>query len=463
MNPTPIETLSVEAEQGVIGALLLNPASFDRMTVPLRAEHFGREDHRRIFAAITDLMAAGQPSDLVSVGEALETRGESDKTGGFAYLAEIASGVTSVALIRRHAEIIVERAQLRALLCAAGDIADLAQSAGATVREKVDRAQALMQSVADGSATDRPTPQSLAEVMKRHIRRIDERHTGAVQAIPTGFAEIDRQLNGGLRAGQFALIAARPSMGKTSLALQIADNVARSGRVSLFCSQEMPEADIADRLIAIQKRVNLGRLVGAQLEDEDWSRITVVMQESLESTLYIDEQPALTLTDVATKARYVKRRKGLDLIVVDYIQLMTGSGDNRNAELERISRGLKQLAKEMAVPVIALAQLSRACESRPNKRPMMSDLRDSGSLEQDADIVAFVYRDEQYSPDSPDKGTAEILIRKNRQGATGDVRLAWIDYCARFDDLDMSSYMAQRRDHEASHPRTRGRRGFDDL
>ena len=458
---SPIELVSVEAEQGVIGSLLLTAESYDRMAVPLRADHFGREDHRRIFAAITDLIAAGRPTDLVSVAEALETRGDFGSTGGFAYLAEIANNAHSAAMIRRHAEIVVERAQLRALLVAAGDITDLAQSAGMSVREKLDRAQQSIQAVADGAASDKPTPQVLADVMKRHVSRIEARHGGDVQAVSTGFSELDSLLNGGLRPGQFALIAARPSMGKTSLALQMAEHVGRTG-VSLFCSQEMPEADIADRLIAIQRRVNLGDLVGAKLTEEGWERLSMAVRDSLESHMHIDEQPALTLTDVATKARQVKRNAGrLDLVVVDYIQLMTGQGDNRNAELERISRGLKQLAKEMAVPVVALAQLNRGVESRPNKRPLMSDLRDSGSLEQDADIVAFIYRDEQYNPDSPDKGTAEILVKKNRQGATGEVRLAWVSYCARFDDLDMASFMAQRRDHESTKPQKR--RGFDDY
>lgn len=459
---TDIEVVNVEAEQSVIGALLIKPDAFDRMSTPLRPAHFGRDDHRRIFAAITDLLATGKSVDLVSVADALESRGESERTGGLAYLADIANATPSAANIRHYAEIVVERAQLRALLAAAGDISDMARAAGMPIREKLDRAQQLMQSIVDGAAVSQPTPQPLAEVMKRHVSRIDARHNGEAQAVATGFKVLDRTLNGGLRPGQFVLIAARPSMGKTSLALQVADNVARDGRVALFCSQEMPEGDILDRLIAIKHRINLGDLVAGRLDDDGWSRISEAMRDSQQSRLHIDEQPALTLTDVATKARYVRRIAGrIDLVVVDYIQLMSGSGDNRNAELERISRGLKQLAKELAIPVIALAQLSRACESRTNRRPLMSDLRDSGALEQDADVVAFVYRDEQYNTDSPDKGTAEILIRKNRQGSTGDVRLAWISYCARFDDLDIDAYQRQRRDHD-ERPQAR-RRGFSDI
>lgn len=463
-----IETVSLEAEQGVLGALMLDRGAIDRLAVPLRAEHFGREDHRKIFAAITECIARNEPADILSVAEALETRGEARQTGGLAYLAEIANGTPSAVLIRRHAEIVIERAQLRNLMSATGDILEMTRAPGMPVREKIDRAQALIQSVTDGVATNHPTPQRLSEVMKRHLVRLDERKAGQVQAVSTGFAALDRQLNGGLRAGQLVLIAARPSMGKTSLALQIADSVAQDGRVALFCSQEMPESDIADRLIAVQRRMNLGNLTsGEEMTREEWDKVTCAMRNSLDSTLHIDEQGSLTLTDVATKARRVKRTAGrLDLVVVDYIQLMSGAGDNRNAEIERISRGLKQLAKDLGIPVVALSQLSRECEKRPNKRPMNSDLRDSGSLEQDADIIAFVYRDEVYNPDSQDKGTAEILVRKNRQGAIGDVRLAWQGFCAAFADLDFAAWHESRRQEVERKEREkpmRHRRGFDEF
>lgn len=469
MSECPIETLSLEAEQGVLGSLLLDASAFDRLATPLRPEHFGREDHRLIFAAITERIARGEPADILSVAETLDGRGLGRQTGGLAYLAEMANGTPSAVLIRRHAEIVVERSQLRSLLGAAGEIADVAQSRQLSVAEKLDRAQSLVQAVVEGTATSQPTPQPLAEVMKRHLVRIDERKAGRVQAVSTGFADLDRRLNGGLRPGQLVLVAARPAMGKTSLGLQMADAVTRAGRVALFCSQEMQEGDIADRLLAIQQRISLTSLTsGDEMTNEEWERVSVAVRDSMDSMLHVDEQAALTLTDVATKARQVKRKAGrLDLVVVDYIQLMSGRGDNRNAEIERISRGLKQLAKDMGVPVVALSQLSRECEKRPNKRPMTSDLRDSGALEQDADVILFVYRDEVYNPDSPDKGTAEILLRKNRQGGTGDVRLAWHGFCASFADLDHSAWDEQRRAEQArkehDRPMRRSRGGFDEF
>lgn len=256
-------------------------------------------------------------------------------------------------------------------------------------------------------------------------------------------------------------------MGKTSLALQIAKHAAACGVQALVCSQEMPEADITDRLIATSHGIALARLVSGELSREEWSRYSEALVELHELPLYLDEQPAMTLLDVATKARKVLRTAGrLGLVVIDYLQLMSGTGDNRNAELERISRGLKQLAKEMSVPVLALSQLSRECEKRPNKRPLTSDLRDSGSLEQDADMILCLYRDEVYNPDSPDAGTAEILVRKNRQGRIGEARLAWRGECAAFGNLDAGAWQAerQRRQEQQAQDRHRfapRRNGFD--
>lgn len=263
---------------------------------------------------------------------------------------------------------------------------------------------------------------------------------------------LDKQLNGGLRPGQFMLLAGRPAMGKTSLAMDIARHVSSSGRTVLFCSQEMSEKDVADRWVSASARISLERVVSGALDDDEWSAATAVIRAHMNDPLYIDEQPALRLSDVITKARRVQRESGsLSLIVVDYIQLMTGTGgDSRNSEIEVISRGMKELAKSMSCPVLCLSQLSRKVEERPNKRPMPSDLRDSGSLEQDADVIAFVYRDEVYNPDSPDRGTAEILIRKNRQGAIGDVRLAWQGAYASFGALDYAAYQDQRKALESA-------------
>jgi len=460
-----LQTVAIEVEGGVLGTLLLDGAAFDRITVPLAAEHFAREDHRRIFGAIQALLADGKPADVITVAEHLEAQGLAEACGGLAYLAELANGMWSAAGIGRYAELLVERAQLRALLAATAEIHDLATAHGLTVAEKLQQAQARMQAVAEGAATGKPTPQRIADAAMRHLQRLDARQAGEIQCLPTGFADLDRLLNGGMRDGQLILVAARPGMGKTSLALQIAGHVAEGGNPALFCSQEMGEGDLMDRIHAARARIHLGNLVAGRLERDEYERLSASLGALRDQPLFLDEQPALTLADVAVKARSVRRTAGLRLLVIDYIQLMTGTGDNRNAEIERISRGLKQLAKELSIPVVALSQLSRECEKRPNKRPQASDLRDSGSLEQDADVIAFVYRDEAYNPDSPDKGTAEILLRKNRQGSTGDVRLGWRGEFAAFSNLDMAAWAEQRRQaaeqRALEQPMNRRRRGFD--
>src|SRR5574337_690934 len=437
MNPQSVPMASVEAEQSVIGAVLIDNGAMDRIAAPLLAEHFSREDHRRIWRAILRLIGAGRPADVVTVFEAMESSGEASGCGGWAYLGEIAMATHSAANVRRYAEIVVERAALRSLAAASDEIAGLVADPSMTLGEKIQAAQGRVMAVQDAGSVRRTEPQHIRDALMRHTDVIDARQEGKVCGLQTGFDDLDRLLNGGLRAGQLVIVAARPGMGKTSLALQLAHHAAAAGTPALFLSQEMSEADITDRILALH-----------------------------ELPLYLDDQPALSLLDVASKARKVQRKVGrLGLLVIDYLQLMTGTGDNRNAELERISRGLKQLAKELGIPVVALSQLSRKCEERPNKRPMTSDLRDSGAIEQDADVIAFVYRDELYNPDSPDSGTAEILVRKNRQGRIGDARLAWRGECAAFGNLDAYAWQEMRRQEEdrraMEKPTHRRRSGFD--
>lgn len=445
MSAQAVPLVSVEAEQSVIGALLLDNGAVDRIAVPLTAEHFARDDHRRIWRAIQRLMADGQPADVVTVAAALESTGEAEQCGGLAYLGEIAESTWSSANVRRYAEILVERAQLRALAAVSDEIAGLVADPSLPLAEKLQAAQGKVMAVAESGAAGRHEPQHIRDALTRHAEVIEARREGRVTATPTGFADLDRLLNGGLRAGQLLILAARPAMGKTSLALQIAHHVAQSGKPALVCSQEMPEADITDRLVAISHGIPLAGLVSGDLSDGAWGRYVGAMTAMHRIPLYLDDQPAMTLLDVATKARKVRRTVGsLGLVVIDYLQLMTGTGDNRNAELERISRGLKQLAKELAVPVLALSQLSRECEKRPNKRPMTSDLRDSGAIEQDADAILCLYRDEIYNPDSPDAGTAEVLVRKNRQGRIGEARLSWRGECSAFGNLDAYAWESRR-------------------
>lgn len=445
-------TQSVDAEQGVLGALLTDASeALDRMPASLQCEHFCREDHRLIFDCITRMVQQSEPVDFLTVSDKLEASGNAAKAGGMAYLADLANAFSTMVMVPRYAKIVIERAQLRGLLAAAGEIHDLAIMSGLEVDAKVARAQGIVQAISESATTDKPKPQRLADALTRFSRAMMDRAEGESSALSTGFHLLDKQLNGGLRPGQFMLLAGRPAMGKTSLAMSIARNVSSQGSTVLFCSQEMSEQDVTDRWVSATARIPLERVVSGDLTDDEWSVAMSVIGQHREDPLYIDEQPALRLPDVVSKAHRVKRESGgLGLIVVDYIQLMSGAGDNRNSEIEVISRGLKELAKSMKCPVIALSQLSRECEKRPNKRPMPSDLRDSGSLEQDADVIAFVYRDEVYNPDSPDRGTAEILIRKNRQGAIGDVRLAWQGAYASFGALDYAAYQDQRKALESA-------------
>lgn len=453
-------TQAVEAEQGILGALLIDTsAALDRIPASLKTEHFCREDHRLIFDCISRMLQQSEPVDFLTVADKLEAAGNSERAGGMAYLAELANAFSSTSMLPRYARIVIERAQVRGLLSAATEIQELAIQPGMTADEKVAKAQGLVQAIGEGAASDKPQPQRLEDALRRFSKVMMQRSEGGEVSLSTGFHDLDKQLNGGIRPGQFILVAGRPGMGKTSLAMDIARHVSSSGKTVLFCSQEMSEKDVADRWVSASARIPLERVVSAGLSDDEWSIAVAVIGQHREDPLYIDEQPALRLSDVITKARRVERESGpLSLIVIDYIQLMTGTGeDSRNAEIEVISRGLKELAKSMSCPVIALSQLSRKVEERPNKRPMPSDLRDSGSLEQDADVIAFVYRDEVYNPDSPDKGTAEILIRKNRQGAIGDIRLAWQGPYASFGALDYAAWEQQRKEHApAQQPKKRG-------
>jgi len=474
MSQAPrINALSQEAEQGVLGALLNDGEAFDRIAVSLRPEHFYREDHRLIFRTIAEAVASGKPADVLSVDNALKMQGKERAAGGFAYLVDLANSMPSSALIKRHAEIVVEHAQLRGLLAASGEIAQMAQEASITTAEKVARAQALIQAIGDNAALGKPTPQRLADAAARHMTRMQERTTGEEDAIPTGFTDLDLLLNGGFRRGQLVFIAGRPAMGKTSLALQMALAVAKHGQPALVCSQEMPERDLMDRVYALQSGVTLETIIKGNLVGQERDRINSASALFAQIPLFIDEQSSLTFLDVATKARYVRRQcNGLGLVVVDYLQLMAGQGDSRNdsrnTEIEQISRSLKALAKELRVPVVALSQLNRGLEQRPNKRPLLADLRDSGSIEQDGDIVMFIYRDEVYNEKSLDLGTAEILVRKHRQGRPGQVRLAWRGECTAFGDLDHSAWQEYRRvekeKREADKPMRRNRqKGFSDA
>ncbi|MDC8756245.1 replicative DNA helicase [Janthinobacterium fluminis] len=421
-NAVPV---ALEAEQSVIGALLRENGALDRMG-ELRAGHFFRHDHGMIFAETLRQITAGKGCDVVSVGMALAQT----VPDCMAYLNAIAQSVPSAANIGRYADLVRDRALRRGLMAAMDEMAALALNPGSrTAGEVLDAAQSALSALAETRALREPVRASLA--MMAHIDVLDDRVGRKYTGIPTGFAEIDALLTGGPNRGALVILGARPSMGKTALALNIATNVARDYSV-LFLSQEMQNGELLDRALAALGHIPLGSVIRGDLNDADWVSFGAANARLNDLNLHLDDQPALTLLDVRGKARLIKRKHGLDLLVVDYLQLMSGEGDNRNSQIEEISRGLKALAKELNIVVLALSQLSRNAANK--SRPQLSDLRDSGAIEQDADIVMFVHRDEVDNPQSHLRGCADVFIAKNRQGRIDDVMLAYEGMYTQFSD-----------------------------
>lgn len=423
---------SNDAEQSVIGALLMpGSTAIDRIG-QLKPGHFFAEAHRVIFSEIMAMASQGISVDPVTVAERLDAAGLSDKTGGLAYLGELAANTPSSANAGRYAQVVAEKSLERELVAAADRIQAIAAGVGSTA-EKLAAAQSAIMVISEAAAPKRP--QTIREVLVRAVAAIERRGEGADSAMSTGFDDLDRKLSGGFRRGNLVIIAGRPGMGKTALAAGMAFNAACAGVPTLFSSMEMGDTELADRLVAVAGRVPLDDILAGNMEGDSGDRIMAGTAKLHELPLVIDEQGGLTFFDIASKARSVKRQHGLGLLVIDYLQLASGDGENRNSQIEGITRSLKALAKELDIPIVALSQLSRNCEARPNKRPMLSDLRESGAIEQDADVVLMCYRDEYYRPDSPDTGTAEIIVAKNRQGATGMARLAYIANQTRFETL----------------------------
>jgi replicative DNA helicase len=423
---------SQDSEQSVLGALL-RPGSnaIDRIG-QLKPGHFFTEAHRIIFSEILAMAAQGQPIDPVTVAERLDSVGLSEKTGGLAYLGELATNTPSSANAGRYAQVVVEKALERELVAVSDQIQAIASGLGSTA-EKLAAAQSAIMSITETAEPRKP--QLIRDVLVRAVAAIERRGDGRDTALATGFPELDAKLSGGFRRGNLVIVAGRPGMGKTAFAGGIAFNAASAGVPTLFLSMEMADTELADRMIAVAGMVSLDDILTGNMEGDAGDRILAGTARLHELPMVIDEQGGLSLFEIASKARSVKRQHGLGLLVVDYIQLAAGDGKNRNSEIEVITRGLKSLAKELQIPVIALSQLSRKCEERTNRRPLPSDLRESGAIEQDADAILFVYRDEEYNPNSPDAGTAEIIIAKNRQGGTGMARLAYIANQTRFASL----------------------------
>jgi len=419
---------SLEAEQGVIGALLRDNDAVDRIG-DLRVEHFYLGDHATIFGELMRHLAAGRSCDVISLGDALAGR-----VGNcLPYLNSMAQSAPSSVYIGRHAAIVRDKAIKRGLIHFGRDVAEAAAGSPADSAALVDQASSQLEKLA--LARTRAEPALAADEMTAHVEEIERRMSGTVKAISTGFEAVDDKLNGGIRRGELIVLAARPKMGKTAFALNIASNAATDHSV-LVLSMEMPKSQLHDRNIAVQGRIPLEHLLKPwMMTDADWAGLTHAAVKIGGMKLHQDDQGGLRLIDVRMKAKGVKRKHGLDLLVVDYLQLMEGDGDNRNAQIEGITRGLKSLAKELDIGVVLLSQLNRKLEERPNKRPMPSDLRDSGAIEQDADAVVFLYRDEVYNPDSPDKGVCEVDVALCRQGAPGRAALAYIGEQTRFENL----------------------------
>ena len=425
---------STDSEHAILGALLRHPDAIDRIGA-LKPKHFHSEAHSHIMAAIIGLVSAGKPVDAVTVAVDLHARGLEQTTGGLAYLGELAANSASSRSVKHHADIVIGKAMERELIEASETIREVVTGNGST-KDKLSASQAAVMAITESITVNHP--RMLRDVLIDSIDVLEQRASGDVACLSTGFTDIDRQLSGGMRPGNLLVLAGRPGMGKTGLGLNVAYNASRSKATTLFLSLEMPQQELSDRLIAQAGSVYLSEVIDGNMAGESGDRIMAAVASLQDLPLVIDDQGGIGLFDVTTKARSVKRKHGLDFMVIDYLQLMSGEGDNRNQEIERITRGLKTLAKELNIPIMVLSQLSRKCEERTNKRPLNSDLRESGAIEQDADVILFVYRDEEYNEDSPDKGTAEVIISKNRQGRTGMVRMAYQGCYTRFADLDKS-------------------------
>jgi replicative DNA helicase len=437
---------SVEAEQAVLGGLLMENAAWDRIADAVGESDFYRQDHRQILRVITVLIGENKPADAITVSELLQSRGELDAVGGLAYLATLVNNTPSAANIRTYAGIVRERAVLRKLVETATAIADSAHAPnGKSAAQLLDEAEARVFEIAESGNRNRGGFQKIQPLLVSAMERIDELfhrdNPSDVTGIATGYADLDKETTG-MQPGDLIIVAGRPSMGKTAFSLNIAENVAidSSLPVAVF-SMEMGSQQLVMRMIGSIGKLDSKKLRTGKLAHEDWDKLTYALSKLNEAPVFIDETPALNALELRARARRLHREcGGLGLIVIDYLQLMSAisSGENRATEISEISRSLKALAKELHVPVIALSQLNRSLEQRPNKRPVMSDLRESGAIEQDADVILFIYRDEVYNPESQDKGTAEIIIGKQRNGPIGTIRLAFLGEHTRFENLAMT-------------------------
>jgi replicative DNA helicase len=437
---------SAEAEQSIIGGLMLDNQVWDKINSKLCEADFYRTEHRTLYRAIAELAKKDQPFDVVTLLDNLKSNQELDEAGGESYLFELANNTPSVANVTAYADIVREKSVQRQLINIASEIADSAYNpAGRDVPELLDLAETRVFAIAEQTGGD-GGPESIKSILVRTVEKIDALyHNGdAITGLATGLTELDEKTSG-LQASDLVIVAGRPSMGKTTLVMNMAEHAAiRGGKPVLVFSMEMPADSLAMRMMSSLGRIDQHRIRTGKLDDDDWPRVTSAVHMLSEAPLFIDDTPALSPSEMRARARRLAKEHGqLGLIVVDYLQLMKISGfkaENRTAEISEISRSLKALAKELKVPVVALSQLNRSLEQRQDKRPVMSDLRESGAIEQDADLICFIYRDEVYNEDSPEKGVAEIIIAKQRNGPIGKVRVAFLGKYTRFEDLAFSGY-----------------------
>ena len=431
----PPQALDVEA--ALLGTMLLSRDAIADALQIVEPSHFYKPSHIHVFEAICDLYGAGEPADVNTVGDSLNRRGYLEKMGGKSFLLELQAGSPSVTSAARYAKIVTEHATLRTLIGVGNEITEIGYSQPDDVVKAVDEAENLVFQVSQRRTTE--SMERIGPLLQGNLDRLEALadSTKDVIGTPTGFKDFDNLLSG-LQDNSLIIVGGRPATGKTAFGLNIATNIAISGLPTLVFNMEMSQLELSQRILCSEARVDSRKVRNGQLNDQDWTRINQGLGMLDELQLYIDDNPNLSIMEIRGKARRLKSKVGkLGVIVVDYLQLMTGrsNAESRQVEVAEISRGLKILARELETPVIGLSQLSRGLEARQDKRPMLSDLRESGSIEQDADVVAFVYRDEVYNPESPDAGTAEIIVAKHRNGPTGTIRLGFLPHYTRFQDM----------------------------
>ena len=436
---------SVEAEQAVIGGLLLDNRAWENIADKLVDEDFYRNDHRLLFNAIRELESRNEPFDAVTLSQCLQKNEQLDQAGGLLYLGRLAKDTPSAANIVAYANIVREKSVLRQLIAVGGDISSSGfQPEGRDSKELLDNAEKSVFQIAEQGARGQGGFQDMKTLLSKTVDKIDHlfNSDGGITGVSTGFDKFD-EMTTGLQEADLVIVAGRPSMGKTTFAMNIAENAAIGNKVPVAVfSMEMPGDSLAMRMISSLGRVDQHHIRTGNLTDEDWARITSAIHILSEAKIFIDDTPAMSPNEIRARARRLKRQHGLGLIVIDYLQLMQvhGGSENRATEISEISRSLKAMAKELKVPVIALSQLNRSLEQRPDKRPVMSDLRESGAIEQDADLIVFIYRDEVYNEDSPQKGVAEIIIAKQRNGPIGKSLLTFLGKYTKFENYIPEMY-----------------------